>query len=71
MGLFDFFFRSNKSKAKVAKSNTKSSPKKTYTPHKVTKNKRHDADGISISDEFEATVYERREYGIMVTRWRN
>lgn len=71
MGLFDFFFRSNKSKNKVAKSNTKSSPKKTYTPHKVTKNKRHDADGISISDEFEATVYERRGYGIMVSFMHN
>ena len=71
MGLFDFFFKCNKSEDLDAKSKTNSTPKETYTPNKTTTYNWHDAVGISISDEYEATVYERRGYGIMVSFMHN
>lgn len=67
MGLFDFLFKTNKSGDKAAKSNAHSSPNNTDTRNMGSKDNWHDAVGISISDEFEATVYERRVYGIKVS----
>ena len=71
MGLFDFIFKGNKSEEMDTKSKTNSPPKETYTHTKATIENWHDAVGISISDEFEATVYERRGYGIMVSFMHN
>lgn len=71
MGLFDFIFKGNKSEEMDTKSKTNSTPKETYTHTKATIENWHDAVGISISDEFEATVYERRGYGIMVSFMHN
>lgn len=67
MESIDFSFKSNKSEGKAAKTNVKSSTKKTYThTQEVTISNWHDAVGIYVSDEFQATVYEKRGYGIMV-----
>lgn len=66
MRLFDFCRKKDKGEYKAVRSGTKSSPKKTYTCNTATKDNWHDAVGISESDEFDATVYERRGYGIMV-----
>ena len=72
MGLFDFLFKSNKGEEKSEKSNYNSSSKDSYSHYKkATIDNWHDAVGISISDEFEATVCERRGYGIIVSFMHN
>ena len=72
MGLFDFLFKSNKGEEKSEKSNYNYSSKDSYSHYKkATIDNWHDAVGISISDEFEATVCERRGYGIIVSFMHN
>ena len=82
MGLFDFLFNRNKTVQKTPKEKTVSSNKPYSSLNKVKLEKEyverhkfatswHDAVGIYVSDEFEATVYERRGYGIMVSFMHN
>lgn len=82
MGLFDFLFNRDKTVQKTPERKTVSSDKPYSSLNKVKLYKEHveyhksatswhDAVGIHVSDEFEATIYERRGYGIMVSFMHN